>query len=58
MDRLVAGRRDYLSHRDQLANESAARFSADAFLARHAAVLRAVAVGADLLDADNAPAIR
>jgi glycosyltransferase involved in cell wall biosynthesis len=58
MDHLVAGRRDYLSHRDQLATESAARFSADACLARHAAVLRAAAVGADLPDADNAPAIR
>lgn len=56
MDHLVAGRKDYLSHRDRLAAESAARFSADACLARHAAVLRAVAVGADLLGTDNADA--
>ena len=48
MEQLVANRAEYLSHREQLAAESAARFSADACLARHAALLRAVATGADL----------
>ena len=48
MGKLIAGRRDYLGNRGQLAAESAARFSAGACLARHAAVLRAVVTGADL----------
>ena len=58
MERLVAGREDYLHDRDRLAAESAARFSAGACLARHAAVLRAVAVGTDLPGSHNVqPAI-
>jgi glycosyltransferase involved in cell wall biosynthesis len=44
---LIAGREEYLSHRDRLAAESAARFSADSCLDQHAEVLRAVAAGAD-----------
>ncbi len=48
MERLVVGRDDYLAGRKELAVESAERFSADACLARHAAVLRAAATGADL----------
>jgi glycosyltransferase involved in cell wall biosynthesis len=47
MECLVAGRESYLRDRGRLAAESAARFSAGACLDRHAAVLRAVAVGAD-----------
>jgi glycosyltransferase involved in cell wall biosynthesis len=58
MDRLITDRKSYLRDRDQLAAESAARFSAGACLAQHAAILRAVATGADLPgDRDaNAPA--
>ena len=48
MERLVAGREDYLRDRSRLAAESAARFSARRCLAQHAAVLRAAATGADL----------
>jgi glycosyltransferase involved in cell wall biosynthesis len=48
MHRLVADRERYLSDRERLAAESAARFSADVCLARHAALLTAVATGADL----------
>lgn len=48
MGRLVTDREEYLLHRERLAAESARRFSAGAFLARHVSVLRAVAVGADL----------
>jgi glycosyltransferase involved in cell wall biosynthesis len=48
MEHLVANRADYLTDREQLATESTVRFSASACLARHAAVLRAVATGADL----------
>jgi glycosyltransferase involved in cell wall biosynthesis len=48
MDHLVADREEYLRNREQLAAESAARFSASVCLARHAAVLRAVATGAAL----------
>jgi glycosyltransferase involved in cell wall biosynthesis len=50
MDHLVADRENYLRNRQCLAAESAARFSADACLARHAAVLRAAALGTDLPD--------
>jgi glycosyltransferase involved in cell wall biosynthesis len=45
---LIADRDDYLANREALATESAARFSADACLAQHVAVLRAVATGSDL----------
>jgi glycosyltransferase involved in cell wall biosynthesis len=55
MRRLVDDRQDYLSNRTFLAAESAARFSADTFLARHAAVLRAVISGADLPELVDAP---
>jgi len=48
MEHLVADREDYLRDRERLTAESAARFSAGACLARHAAVLRAVGTGADL----------
>ena len=48
MRRLIADRDEYLINRERLATESAARFSADVCLARHAAVLGAVATGADL----------
>jgi glycosyltransferase involved in cell wall biosynthesis len=48
MGDLVVHRDRYLGSREQLAAESAARFSADACLAQHAAVLRAVVAGADL----------
>jgi glycosyltransferase involved in cell wall biosynthesis len=44
---LIAGREEYLGHRDRLAAESAARFSADSCLDQHAEVLRAVAAGAN-----------
>ncbi len=56
MGRLVAGRDDYLANRKELAAESAERFSADTCLARHAAVLRAVATGADLPGQSTQPA--
>jgi glycosyltransferase involved in cell wall biosynthesis len=56
MEHLVANREDYLRGRERLAAESAVRFSADACLARHAAVLLAVAAGADLPSSDNADA--
>jgi glycosyltransferase involved in cell wall biosynthesis len=56
MGYLVANREDYLRGRERLAAESAVRFSADACLARHAAVLVAVATGADLPGSDNADA--
>ena len=48
MDHLVTHREHYLTNRGRLAAESAARFSADVCLAQHAAVLQAVATGADL----------
>ena len=48
MRRLVDNRQDYLEHRALLAAESAARFSADTCMARHATLLRAVANDADL----------
>lgn len=48
MEHLVANREDYLGDREQLAAESAVRFSADVCLAQHAAVLRAVATSGDL----------
>lgn len=48
MECLVADREEYLHDRERLAAESADRFSADVWLARHAAVLRAAATGADL----------
>ena len=50
MRQLVEHRQHYLHDRAGLAAESAARFSADTCLARHAAALRAVATGADLPD--------
>ena len=50
MRQLVENRQHYLHDRAGLAAESAARFSADTCIARHAAVLRAVAAGADLPD--------
>jgi glycosyltransferase involved in cell wall biosynthesis len=45
MERLIANRQDYLCNREQLAAESSVRFSAEACLAQHAAVLRKVANG-------------
>ena len=48
MRRLVDERDHYLRRREQLATESAVRFSADACLAKHADVLTAVAKGATL----------
>ena len=48
MERLVDDREYYLSGREHLAAESAARFSADICLGRHADVLRAVVAGTDL----------
>ena len=56
MEHLVADRGDYLRGREQLAAESAIRFSADVCLARHAAVLLAAAAGADLPSGDHADA--
>ena len=47
MEDLVADRQDYLRDRERLAAESASRFNAAACLDRHAALLRAVATGAD-----------
>jgi glycosyltransferase involved in cell wall biosynthesis len=46
METLVLKRDDYLSNRDRLAAESAARFSSATWLRRHDAVLRAAATGA------------
>ena len=48
MEHLIADRDEYLGNRERLAAESAVRFSADGCLARHAAILTAVATGADL----------
>lgn len=48
MEHLVADREEYLRNREQLAAESAARFSAEVCLARHAVLLRAVATRAAL----------
>jgi glycosyltransferase involved in cell wall biosynthesis len=48
MDYLVTDRERYLHNREHLAAESAGRFSAAACLRQHAAVLNAVAAGADL----------
>jgi glycosyltransferase involved in cell wall biosynthesis len=56
MKRLIADRDDYLANREALATESAARFSAEACLVQHAAVLRAVATGSDLPGGHDAPA--
>jgi glycosyltransferase involved in cell wall biosynthesis len=50
MERIVADRSAYLENRATLASESAARFSADVCLSRHAAVLKAVASGTTLPD--------
>jgi glycosyltransferase involved in cell wall biosynthesis len=58
MEHLVLNRDSYLGNRERLAAESAARFSADICLAQHAAVLRAVATGADLPGATSAAAPR
>lgn len=55
MQRLVGDRQDYLSNRALLAAESAARFSANTCLARHAAVLRAVANDTDLPELVDVP---
>ena len=55
MDHLIAGRHDYLAGRKQLADESAARFSAQACLTQHAAVLRAAAAGTDLPASEQIP---
>jgi len=56
MERLVAGREDYLRDRGRLAAEAAARFDARRCIARHAAVLRAAATGADLPGGDEVDA--
>lgn len=48
MERLIVNRDYYLQSREQLAAESAARFSAENCLIRHAAVLQAVAAGVGL----------
>jgi len=56
MEHLVANRAAYLRDRGRLAAESRARFSADVCLARHAALLRAVSIGADLPVSDDAQA--
>jgi glycosyltransferase involved in cell wall biosynthesis len=48
MEHLVVNRQDYLGDREQLAAESAVRFSADVCLTQHAAVLRSVAASGDL----------
>jgi hypothetical protein len=48
MDQLVIDRERYLDNRQCLAAKSAKRFSANVCLEGHAAVLRAVATGADL----------
>jgi glycosyltransferase involved in cell wall biosynthesis len=48
MENLIADRERYRANRDRLAAESGARFSANQCLARHAAVLNAVAQGKDL----------
>jgi glycosyltransferase involved in cell wall biosynthesis len=54
MDNLVVRREYYLDNRDHLAEESAVRFSADTCLAKHAAVLTAVASGISLpVDTDD-----
>jgi glycosyltransferase involved in cell wall biosynthesis len=53
MELLVANRDAYLSNCAELATESASRFSADACLVRHAAVLSAVAAGNALPTADD-----
>ena len=52
MENLVVERKGYLRNRGRLATESTERFSADVCLARHAAVLHAVATGADLPSRD------
>ena len=52
MDRLISDRDAYEGNRQELAAESAARFSGSACAARHAAVLRAVAAGAELPGSD------
>jgi glycosyltransferase involved in cell wall biosynthesis len=56
MAQLVADRDGYLSNRDRLAAESAVRFSSATWLARHAAVLRAAATGANPPDSRYASA--
>jgi glycosyltransferase involved in cell wall biosynthesis len=53
MEQLVANRQGYLRGRKRLAAESAARFSAAVCLARHGAVLRAVAAGAGFRSTDD-----
>jgi glycosyltransferase involved in cell wall biosynthesis len=57
MDSLVSDRSVYLQNRTNLATESAARFSADVCLSRHAVVLKAVASGTKLpaFDAPYSP---
>jgi glycosyltransferase involved in cell wall biosynthesis len=57
MDHLVADREGYLHNRERLAAESAVRFSAGVCLARHAALLRAVATGTDLPGAHDTSAV-
>jgi glycosyltransferase involved in cell wall biosynthesis len=48
MDHLITRRERYLDNRKHLVTESAARFSADTWLARHSAVLTAVAARTEL----------
>jgi glycosyltransferase involved in cell wall biosynthesis len=48
MDQLISNRDLYLANRQSLIAESAERFSAEVCLARHAAVLTAVAANAEL----------
>ena len=48
LEDLIANRKNHLRDRDRLATESAARFSVNVCLAKHAAVIRAIATGADL----------
>ena len=56
MERLIADRDEYIDNRKRLAAESVVRFSAEGCLARHAAILTAVATGADLAGTVNAGA--
>lgn len=55
MQVLVANRHEYLANRGRLAAQSATRFNSGLWLARHAAVLRAAAVGAALPVIDSQP---
>jgi glycosyltransferase involved in cell wall biosynthesis len=58
MKLLALNRDDYLSNRDRLAAESAARFSSATWLARHDAVLRAAATGVSLLEIPISGSVR